>query len=55
MNAIRVFEIYSIRWTIEVFFKESKYYFLLGKSQSQDFDIQIVDITISVILYNIFS
>ena len=50
-----VFHIYTIRWSIEVFFKESKQYFGLGKSQSRDFDAQIADTTLSMIQYNIFS
>ncbi len=54
--AIRsAYEIYSIRWSIEVFFKESKQYFALGKSQSQDFDAQIADISLAMIEYNVFS
>lgn len=55
LGIIRAYQIYSIRWGIEVFFKESKQYFGLGKSQSRDFDAQIADITISIIQYNIFS
>jgi len=38
-----------------VFFKESKQFFCLGKSQSQDFDAQIADISIAMIEYNVFS
>jgi hypothetical protein len=49
------YRIYSIRWSIEVFFKEAKNYLRLGKSQSQDFDAQIADTTISTIQYNILS
>ena len=49
------YRIYSIRWSIEVFFKETKNYLRLGKSQSQDFDAQIADTTISTIQYNILS
>ena len=55
LGILRAYEIYSIRWSIEVFFKESKQYFGLGKSQSRDFDSQISDITINIIQYNIFS
>ena len=44
-------EIYNIRWSIEVFFKEAKQYLQLGKSQSNDFDAQIADITITMIQY----
>lgn len=49
------YRIYSIRWSIEVFFKEAKNYLKLGKSQSLDFDAQIADTTISTIQYNILS
>jgi len=51
----RLMEVYKIRWTIEVFFKESKQYLLLGKSQSQDFDAQIADTTLSFIRYILLS
>lgn len=49
LSFVEALKIYSIRWTIEVFFKESKQYFRLGKSQAQDFDCQIADATISFI------
>lgn len=49
------YRIYSIRWSIEVFFKETKNYLGLGKCQSQDFDAQIADTTISMMQYNILS
>jgi len=51
LTYIKAIEIYQIRWTIEVFFKESKQYLQLGKSQSNDFDAQIADTTISIIVY----
>jgi hypothetical protein len=44
-------EIYNMRWSIEVFFKESKQYLNLGKSESNNFDGQIADATISMIQY----
>lgn len=47
----KMLEIYSIRWTIEVFFKESKQLFALGKEQSTDFDSQIAATTISCMQY----
>jgi IS4 transposase len=55
LGIIEAYQIYSIRWSIEVFFKESKQYFGLGKSQSQDFDGQIADVSIAMIEYNVFS
>ena len=42
-------EIYQTRWTIEVFFKESKGLLGLGKCQSNDFDAQIADATITLV------
>ncbi len=51
----KTYQIYSIRWSIEVFFKETKQYFQLAKSQSRDFDAQIADTSICMIQYNIFS
>ena len=44
-------EIYQIRWSIEVFFKEAKQYLNLGKCQSEDFDAQIADISIAISVY----
>lgn len=55
MSFTRIIEVYKIRWTIEVFFKECKQYLLLGKSQSRDFDAQIADTTISMIRYILLS
>jgi hypothetical protein len=49
------YKIYSTRWSIEVFFKESKQYLGLGKNQSQDFDAQIASITLSNIQYNLLA
>ena len=49
------YKIYQTRWTIEVFFKESKQYLGLGKCQSVDFDAQIAATTISFIQYIMLS
>lgn len=49
------YKIYQIRWTIEVFFKESKQYLGLGKCQSVDFDAQMAATTISFIQYIMLS
>jgi len=51
----QAYKIYSIRWSVEVFFKESKQYLGLGKCQSQDFDAQIAHTTICMIQYNLLS
>lgn len=55
LNFEQAYKIYSTRWTIEVFFKESKQYLGLGKCESQDFDAQIARTTITMIQYNLLS
>ena len=50
-NFNKTIEIYQLRWSIEVFFKEAKQLLHLGKSESQDFDAQIADTTITMIQY----
>jgi hypothetical protein len=45
-------KIYNIRWTIEVLFKQ---HLNLGKCQSNDFDAQIADTTISLLVYMMLS
>lgn len=49
LSFIKMIEIYQIRWSIEVFFKESKQLFGLGRCQSNDFDGQIADTTLVLI------
>lgn len=51
----RVMEIYQIRWSIEVLFKECKQYLGLGKSQNTHFNGQIADTTLALITYTILS
>jgi len=51
LTYVKMIEIYSIRWTIEVMFRECKQHLLLGKCQSQDFDAQIACVTITFMLY----
>jgi hypothetical protein len=51
MKFIKIIEVYSIRWSIEVFFKEAKQLFGLGKCQSTNFDVQIAQITITMTQY----
>jgi len=51
LSFIRMIEIYQIRWTVEVFFKEAKQLLGLGRCQSNDFDARIADTTITMIQY----
>jgi hypothetical protein len=51
LKFVKAIEVYSIRWSIEVFFKEAKQLFGLGKCQSTNFDVQIAQITITMIQY----
>ena len=55
LSFIKMIEIYQIRWTIEVFFKESKQLLGLGKCQSNDFDAHIADLTITMIQHIILT
>jgi predicted nucleic acid-binding Zn finger protein len=49
LTFMKMVEIYQIRWTIEVFFRECKQLLGLGKCQSNDFDAQIAETTITLI------
>jgi hypothetical protein len=51
LNYTKAIEIYQIRWSIEVFFKETKQYLGLGKTQSADFDAHIADITLIMVTH----
>ena len=51
LKFVKAIEVYSIRWSIEVFFKEAKQLFGLGKCQSTNFDVQIAQITILMTQY----
>ncbi len=51
----KIMEVYAIRWSIEVFFKECKQNLLLGKCQSNDFDAQIADTTLCMVRYILLS
>jgi len=51
LSFTKAFEIYAIRWTIEVYFKESKQLLGLGNCQSRDFDAQVAAATICMMQY----
>lgn len=47
----QVFEIYQIRWSIEVMFRDCKQHLGLGVAQSNDFDAQIASVTLVLMRY----
>ena len=51
----KLIEHYQVRWSIEVYIKESKGLLNLGGCQSSDFDAQIADTTIVMITYILLS
>jgi hypothetical protein len=51
LSFLQTIEIYQIRWSVEVFFKETKQMLNLGGCQSSAFDAQIADTTITMIAY----
>jgi len=51
----KMIKIYNIRWSIEVFFKETKQLLGLGRNQSTNFDAQIAQTTITMIQYLLMS
>ncbi len=55
LSFVQALELYQIRWTIEVMFKECKQYLNLGKCQNTDFDGQIADCTLVFISYTVLS
>jgi len=55
ISFIKLMEVYQIRWSIEIFFKESKQYLNLGACQGMNFDAQIADTTICMMQHVILS
>lgn len=55
MPFVKAFEIYQIRWNIEVLVKECKGYLGLGSCQARDFDEQIADTTLCFITYTVMA
>ncbi|MEA1961365.1 MAG: transposase [Bacillota bacterium] len=51
LSFLSMMEIYCVRWTIEVLFKETKQHLQLGTCQSRDFDAQIAHISTCYLLY----
>ena len=55
INFQKLMDVYQIRWSIEVFFRESKQYLNLGKCKSTSFDAQIADATICLTQYTLLA
>ena len=55
MNFVRAFELYQIRWNIEVVNKETKGHLRLGAYMERDFDGQIANATLCYITYIVMS
>ena len=55
LQAIKAYELYQNRWSIEVTYKELKQHFNFGKCQSRNFTAQIADHTICLMAYNYLS
>ena len=55
LSFVKTMELYQIRWSIEVLFKECKQYLRLGKCQNTDLCGQIADATLTMITYIILS
>ena len=55
LSLLSMLETYSVRWSIEVFFKETKQHLKLGACQSRDFDAHIAHITTCYILYTLLA
>ena len=55
LSFIKMLEIYAIRWSIEVFFKEGKQLLSLGKDQANNFDSQIASTTLAMMQYILIS
>jgi hypothetical protein len=55
LSFVKTMELYQIRWSIEVMFKECKQYLRLGKAQNTDFYGQIADVSLTLITYLILT
>lgn len=51
LSFVKAMELYQIRWSIEVLFKECKQYLRLGKAQNTDFYGQIADLSVTLITH----
>jgi len=55
LTPYKAYQIYSMRWSIEVSFHECKALLNLGKCQCRDFGSQIASISLNILQYNLLS
>jgi hypothetical protein len=55
LSFAQAMELYQIRWSIEVMFKECKQYLRLDKAQNTDFYGQIADVSLTLVTYTVLS
>ena len=55
LSPLEAYQLYAIRWNIEVYFKESKEFFGLNDCHSRDFDALVAHTSVAMIAYNMFS
>ena len=55
LSFVQAYEIYAMRWSIEVFFKESKQYLGLGKCQAKSLAAQIASVTVCMMQYSLLA
>jgi hypothetical protein len=55
LSFAQAMELYQVRWSIEVMYKECKQYLRLGKAQNTDFYGQTADATLTLITYTILT
>lgn len=55
LDFLRAYEIYAMRWSIEVFFSDSKRLLGLADCSARDFSSQIAHVSLVMIRYNLFA
>ena len=55
LNFMRAYEIYSMRWSIEVFFSDSKRMLGLADCSSRDFSAHLAHVSLVMIRYNMLA
>jgi hypothetical protein len=55
LTPYKAYQIYSMRWSIEVAFHECKSILKMGKCQCRDFGSQIASISLNMLQYNLLS